>query len=192
MSAGLLYALEMKLSLALALLAGTIAWAADPIPMDVKTGEWEYTVTSQMSGMPQAAAGKQMPQIPPEQLAKLPPEQRARIEAMMKQASGMASGQPTTTTTKRCVTKDDLAKLNPNVNKDQSCKMTVTSSSRNKQEVHMECELNGNKQTGTAVFEALSSESMKFNVQVAATNNGQPMNMTINGTSKWLGATCTE
>jgi hypothetical protein len=182
----------MKLSLAFALLAGTAAWAADPVPMDIKTGQWEYTVTTQMSGMPQAAAGKQMPQIPPEQLAKLPPEQRAKIEAMMKQASGMASGQPTTTTTKSCVKKEDLAKLNPSGNRDQSCKMTVTNSSRSKQEIHMDCESNGNKQTGTMVIEAQSSESMKFNLQVAATNNGQPMNMTINGTSKWLGATCTE
>jgi len=178
----------MKLSFALALLAGTAAWAADPVPMDIKTGQWEYTVTTQMSGMTQAAAGKQMPQLTPDQLAKIPPEQRARIEAMMKGAGG----QPTTTVTKRCVKKEDLAKLNPNANQDQSCKMTVTSSSRTKQEIHMDCEMNGNKQTGTAVFEALSSESMKFNVQVSATNNGQPMNMTINGTSKWLGDTCTD
>src|SRR5271156_871304 len=90
-----------------ALLAGTAAWAADPVPLDLKTGQWEYTVTTQMTGMPQAAAGKQMPQIPPETLAKLPPDQRAKIEAAMKQASGMASGQPTTTTSKNCIKKED-------------------------------------------------------------------------------------
>jgi hypothetical protein len=182
----------MKLSLAITLLAASAAWAADPTPMDVKTGQWEYTVTTQMSGMPQTAQKMPpMPVIPPEQLAKMPPEARARVEAMMKQAGGVASGQPTTTTTKNCVKKEDLAKINPR-GEDQSCKMTAVNSSRNKQEVKMDCDSNGIKSTGTMTVEALSSDSMKFNLQMAANQNGQTMNMTINGTGKWLGATCTE
>ena len=70
----------MKLFCAFALVASTAVWAADPTPLDLKPGEWEYTVTMQMTGMPQASA-PQMPQIPPETLAKLPPDQRAKIEA---------------------------------------------------------------------------------------------------------------
>jgi hypothetical protein len=175
----------MKLSLALALWAGTAAWAADPVPMDVKTGQWETTVTSQMSGLPQAA--QKMPAIPPEQLAQLPPEQRARIEAALKQA-----GAPRTTTSKTCVKKTDLAKLNVNNDQNKNCKTTLVNSSRTRQELHMDCDINGAKQTGAIVIEALNSESIKFNVQVAAGNSGPPMNVTINGTSKWLGATCTD
>lgn len=173
----------------LALLGGTIAWAADPVPMDVKTGEWEYTVTTHTTGMPQPT---QMPSIPPEQLAKIPPEQRAKIEAAMKQAGAMAGGKPVTTTSKSCIRKEDLAKLIPNGNRDQSCKVTLVSSSRTKQELKMDCESNGSKQTGTVVVEALSSESTKFNLQVAANQDGHVMNMTVDGTSKWLGATCTD
>jgi hypothetical protein len=184
MSACLLYAQGMKLSLALALLVGTAAWAADPVPMDVKTGQWESTVTQQIAGLPQTA--QKMPKISPEQLAKLPPDQRARVEAAMKQGANPGP----TTTGKNCVKKEDLAKLNPR--NDKTCKMTLVSSSRTKQEIKMDCDSNGNKQTGTMVIEAVNTESIKFNIKVAAMNNGQPMNMTINGSSKWLGATCTD
>lgn len=110
----------------------------------------------------------------------------------MKQAGAMSSGKPTTNTSKSCIRKEDLARLIPNSNKDQSCKVTLVSSSRSKQELKMDCESNGNKQTGTVVVEALSSESTKFNLQVAANQDGHAMNMTVNGTSKWLGATCTD
>ncbi len=173
----------MKLSLAIVLLAVSAAWAADPVPMDVKPGQWEATVTTQFAGMPQ---GRQIPQIPPEQLAKLPPEQRAKIEAALK----LAGGGPRTSTSKSCVKKEDLTKLP--LNNDQSCKTTLVSSSSTKQEIHMECDRNGNKQTGTMTIEALNSESIKFTIQAGADNNGKNMNMTITGTSKWLGPACSD
>ncbi len=180
----------MKLSLAVALLGGAVAWAADPVPLDIKTGEWEYTVTTQMKGGPQAAA-KQMPQIPPETLAKLPPDQRAKLEAAMKQANGIASGQPTTNTSKNCIKKEDLAKLNPGGD-DKTCKVTVVNSSRSKLDLKMDCDTNGTKSTSTGSVEAPSSDSLKFNFQMASTMNGTPMNMTINGAGKWLSSTCIE
>ena len=182
---------SVMLSRALPLLWISIAWAADPVPLDVKTGEWEYTVTTQMTGVPQSAR-QQIPSIPPEQLAKMPPEQRAKIEAALKQAGAMASGKPMTTTSKSCIRKDDLSKMIPKSNRDQSCKTTLVSSSRTKQELKMDCESNGNKQTGAVVIEALSSESTKFTLQMASNQDGHAMNMTINGVSKWLGATCSE
>jgi hypothetical protein len=184
------YARATKLSLACALFGNAMAWAADTVPMDVKTGEWEYTVTTQMNGLPQS--GGQMPSIPPEQLAKMPPEQRAKVEAALKQAGAMASGKPMTTTSKNCIRKEDLAKMTPKGTREQSCKTTVISSSHNKQEIKMDCESNGGKQTGTVVVEALSPESTKFSFQMSSNQSGQAMNMTVNGTSKWLGATCTD
>jgi hypothetical protein len=173
----------MKLSVSIVLLAGLAAWAADPIPLDVKPGQWEATVTTQFTGMPQA---RQMPQISPDQLGKLPPEQRARVEAMLKQTAGG----PRTSTSKSCVKKEDLTKLP--LNNDQSCKTTIVNSSRARQEIQMECDRNGNKETGTIVIEALNSESIKFSIQAAADNNGKNMNMTITGTSKWLGPACSD
>jgi len=181
----------MKLSFALALLAGTVALAADPTPLDLKTGEWEYTVTMQMTGLPQQNA-KQMPQIPPEQLAKLPPDQRAKIEAALAQAGNMAAGKPTTSTSKNCIKKEDLVKLNPMGNDDKTCKMTIVNSSRSKLEAKVDCDSAGNKSSSTMTIEASSSESSKFSVQSSGTSNGRPMNMTVNGAGKWLSATCTE
>lgn len=157
-------------------------WAADPVPMNVKVGEWESTVTSQVSGIPAA----QIPQIPPEQLARIPPEQRARIEAAMKQAGGA----PRTTTTKHCVKKEDLTKM-PLADR-QNCKTTVLSSSATKQELRMECDIQGTKTTANATFEATGPDSVKFNVQAASGEKGSTFNMNVNGTSKWLGPTCTE
>jgi hypothetical protein len=178
----------MKLSLALALLAGTAVWAADPVLMDVKTGEWENTVTIQMTGLQVPPSAKQMPQLTPEQLAQIPAAQRAQIEAMMKQAAN--PGGPMTITNKNCVKKEDLAKLNPR--DDKTCKMTLVSSSRTRQEMKLDCDSKGNKQTGTAVIEAVSSESIKFNMQMNGTQDGKPMGMTINGNGKFLSATCTD
>jgi Protein of unknown function (DUF3617) len=104
----------------------------------------------------------------------------------------MASGKPTTTTSKNCIKKEDLAKMIPNGNKDQSCKVTLVNSSRTRQELKMDCDANGSKQNGTVVVEALSSESTKFSLQVASNQDGHAMNMTVNGTAKWLGGTCTD
>ncbi len=161
--------------------------------MDVKTGEWEYTVSTQMTGMPQSAQQMQMPSIPPEQLAKMPPDQRAKLEAALQRAGAMASGKPMTTTSKNCIRKEDLAKMTPKGPKDQACKVTVVSSSRTKQELKMDCDSDGSKQTGSVVVEALSPESTKFNLQVVSNNqDGHAMNMNVNGTAKWLGATCTD
>lgn len=176
----------MKSILVLALF-GTAAWAADPTPLNMKTGEWEYTVTMQSPQM--AAQMKQIPQIPPEQLAKLPPEQRARIEAAMKNAGAVMGGQPTVN--KNCVKKEDLANFNP-TDMTKTCKMTVNSSSSSKFEATVACDNSDNKTTSKIVAEALSPESVKFSVVSSGTMNGQPMNMTINGTGKWLSATCTD
>jgi len=169
----------MKFSLAIVLLAAAGVRAAEPVPLDVKPGQWEATVTSQITGLSQAAA----PQIPADQLAKMPPEQRGKIEAMLKQMGG-----PHTSTSKSCVKKEDLTKLQ--LNNDQSCKTTLVSSSGSKQEIHMDCDRKGGKQTGTITIEALNSESIKFNIQAGGDSNGKNITMTVNGTSKWLGPVC--
>ena len=110
----------------------------------------------------------------------------------MKQGADMAAGRPTTTTNKNCVKQEDLAKLNPMGNADKSCKMTVLNSSRSKLEAKIECNSPDNKSISNISLQALSSESSKFTVTSSGTANGQPMNMNINGTGKWLSATCTE
>ena len=166
----------MKFMFAIAVLTASVVRAADPVPLDIKPGQWEATVTSRVSGLTR-------PQLSPEQLAKVPPEQRAKIEALI-------AGEPHTSTSKSCVKKEDLAKLQ--LNKDPACKTTLVSSSGSKQEIHLECDRNGGKQTGSITIEALNSETIKFNIQASGDSNGKNMSMTVNGTSKWLGPGCEE
>jgi hypothetical protein len=56
----------------------------------------------------------------------------------------------------------------------------------------VECSDPNNKSASTIVAEAPSSELLKFSVVSSGTANGQAMNMTVNGTGKWLSASCTD
>jgi len=180
----------MKFIAAFVCLSGVVLLAADSTPLNIKPGEWEYTVTTQMSGMHEAAP-VQMPQIPPEQLAKLPPEQRARIEAAMKQYGSMAAGKPTTTTTKNCVKKEDLASFNP-ANAPKQCKTTVSQSSATRLEARIVCETPEMKTTGNMTAEAVNPESFKFSMVTKGDRSGHNIDITVNGTGKWLSSTCTD
>ena len=159
--------------------AGAIA--ADITPLNVKPGEWETTIVSQGSGAAAAAA------IRPEILAQMPPEQRAKMEAALKQAS-----QPRITVVRRCVKKDDVNKAMALGTTRANCKETLVSSSSTKQEIHVECSEKGATSTSTVRVEAQNPETIKIDMLVGVTMNGQTTNTTNTATSKWIGAMCTE
>ena len=170
----------MKNVLALILFAAPAAWAADLVPLDVKPGQWEATVTMQMAGLAQQA--RQMPPLTPEQMAKIPPEQRAKLEAMF-------AGKPTTTTSRTCMQKQDMTKMP--VGLDQSCKNVVVTSTGSKQVMRQECDRDGKKTVATVTIEAVSSESIKFSI-VGDGADAKTSGMNIQGTSKWLGPVCAD
>jgi hypothetical protein len=167
---------RMAVPLASALFCAGIC--AAQTPLNVRTGEWESTMTNETSG--------QLP-VPQEMLDKMTPEQRARMEAMMK-ARGMQG--PRTTVTKHCVKKEDLDK--PFGNENKSCKQTILNASATKQEIHVECEMGGGKQVGTLKFEAVDSSSVKGSMQMTASNGSRTMNVNSTFSAKWLGPACTE
>lgn len=167
---------RISFSLASALFCAGIC--AAQTHLNVKTGEWESTITNETSG--------QMP-IPQEMIDKMTPEQRAKMEAMMK-ARGMQGAR--TTVTKSCVKQEDLDK--PFGHENKACKQNIVSSSATKQEVHMECDMGGGKQSGTIKFEALDSSTVKGTMQMTATNGGRTMNINSTISAKWLGPACTE
>lgn len=169
----------MKHLIGLTLLLSTSAWAADLWPMDVKTGQWETTVTGQMTGMPA---------IPPEALAQMTPEQRAKFESAM----GARGAKPIVSTS--CKTKEKLAQAwDTGQTAMKSCTVTVTSSSSSKQEAHLECNRDGAKSSGTVKVEAVDSEHIRGSFQMTAASDGNhAMNLNYTFTSKWLGAACTE
>jgi len=155
------------------------AWAADTTSLNVKTGEWESTITVQTAG--------QLP-IPQEALDKMTPQQRAKIDAAIK-AQG---GQPRTTVSKSCVRKEDLDKPFSNIAQRESCKSTVLTSTATRQELRMECEMDGGKLSGTLKLEAVDSGDVKGTMQMVASNGGRTINVNTNFAAKWLGPRCTE
>jgi hypothetical protein len=184
----------MKFSIALVLVAAPAVWAADPVPMNIKTGQWEMTMTRQVSGLGQSS--RPMPQIPADKLAQLPPEQRARIEAML--ANAGAGGAPTVY--KSCITKENLSEMQSGQASSgaANCKNTVVSSSSTKQVIQSECVIGGAKRLTTATFEALGQDSVKFTIVsnpsdgAKADSPAAAMSLNISGTSKWLGPVCTD
>jgi hypothetical protein len=169
----------MRFSIGLTMLLCTSAWAADFQAMDVKPGQWETTVTGLMTGVPA---------IPPEVLAKMTPEQRAKFDSAM----GARGAKPMVSTS--CRTKEKLAQAWTTGQQNlKSCTTTVTSSSSSKQEVHMECNPEGAKSSGTIKVEAVDSEHIRGSFQMSAASEGNHMmSMNYSFTSKWLGAACTE
>jgi len=180
-------------SIAAILVAVPAAWAADPVPMNIKTGQWEMTMTRQISGIGQAS--RPMPQIPADKLAQLPPDQRARIEAML--ANAGTGGAPTVY--KSCITKENLSEMQSGqASGTANCKNTVLSSSSAKQVIQSECVIGGVKRLTTATFEALGQDSVKFTIvsnPSDASKGDSPAataSLNISGTSKWLGPVCTD
>lgn len=95
----------------------SLAWAAST-PLDVKTGLWDMTYVTKMSGASM---------IPPNVLAKMTPAQKAK-------ALAAASRPPTTSTDKDCITAKDLQQgAFGNKESDDECKYTpvVATASRN-------------------------------------------------------------
>jgi len=154
--------------------------AADEFkPMDVKPGLWETTVSTQMAGMPP---------IPPEALARLTPEQRAQMEAVLKQRAGQG---PRTTTSKSCVTKDELNKpLTFNDTMEKSCKSTIVRSSSSEQEIRLDCNQSGMQGTITMHIQAADSENVKGTMQMNASGGNNKMTTQSSFRSKWVGSDC--
>jgi hypothetical protein len=166
--------------LGLLLMSPLAALAADKFqPLDVKPGLWEGTRTLTTSG--------QVP-ISSELLAKLPPERRARLEAKMTERNAQG-GRTTTSTSKQCTTKEDLAK-NPFGDQDKACTQTLVSSTRSKAEMRVNCVHDDVKSNGSIVIEALNSENVKGSSHMVATGGGNTFNLSMSFTSKWIGPVC--
>jgi Protein of unknown function (DUF3617) len=145
--------------------------------MNVTPGEWETTTVRK---------GGSAPALPPDALAKLTPEQRAMIEERMKSAMGGS-----TTVSKRCVTKEDVAKSFQPTEPRQGCTYTTVSSTSSRHEIKMECTNAAGKQTGSMVVEAVDPTNVKGSMQFA-TGRGPTGDLSFTFTSKLISPVCTE
>jgi hypothetical protein len=173
---------KVTILLGLAFLWPLLSWTADTVqPLDVKLGLWETTTINEMSGMPP---------MPAEVLAKLTPEQRAKMEGVFK---ARAAQGPKTTTRRTCL---DKQKLDKSVafgdDSDKSCRRTIISSSRSKQDAHLECTDEKMKRSGDLHIEAINPENIKGSMQMTAAGGSSTMNIKVAFTAKWIGSSCAE
>lgn len=176
-----------KASLIFALLSASALWAADQFtPLEIKAGEWETTMTTQMNGIPP---------VPPEVLSRVTPEQRANMEAASKSRAFQA---PRTSVRKLCLKKEDIEKP-LTFESDQKALATIlakchatVSSPRIREEIRFDCSETAAKSTGTMRMEALNSENVRITTQSSSTDGTRTMNVISNGSAKWLGGTCVE
>ena len=156
-------------------------------PLNVKTGLWQVSTTTTMSGLPD---------IPPEMQARLDqmtPEQRAKMEAMMKSRFG---GTPQTSSYKKCVTKEEL-ESNPWNKPEEKCDWTVVNSTGSEMEVKTNsCTAGKNvgmMQTNVDLkIHVVDSENVQATMQLTSNGNGTTMKGSGTYTGKWLSATCPE
>jgi hypothetical protein len=155
----------------LSLLLASVTVHAEPL--DVKTGLWEVTTTTAISGMP------------PIDTSKMSPEQKARFEAAMKarQAHG-----PRSHVSKSCITKERLEREPFQGKNDDSCTHTVISSTRAHWEATLQC--SKPRRVGKFNVEAVSRERIKGTMQMNASDDKHAMAVSMSLDGKWIGSSC--
>lgn len=151
----------------------------------VKPGLWE--MQSKMGGnaqMDQSMAEMQ------KQMAGMPPAQRKQMEDMLaKQGMSMPSAAAGGgMSTKLCITPEMAAKQDLPVQEKGDCTNTVTSRSGNVVKVSFVCKNPPSSGEGTYTFNGDTAYTMKM--QMKSMHQGKPQNMTMDGSGKWLAASC--
>ncbi|MEY2853353.1 MAG: hypothetical protein RL030_485 [Pseudomonadota bacterium] len=144
-------------------------------PLGLKPGLWETTIETSMTGS----------MVPEETLQKMSPQQREQSEQMMKQ---MAARGPTRSTTKSCVTAEDLKDGVFNAARDgdnENCRYDVVTATAKHQEQKVTCG-GDTPMEGRVVFEATDSAHVQGDMQMKAPRGS----VTMKFRSRWLSASC--
>lgn len=165
----------MRLLIAACALLPLSVMAADRL--NIKTGLWEVTATTQMSGMPP---------LPKELLDKMSPEQKAQLQQSMEAAGGT----PRTDTSRECITERDLERPFESANPDD-CKSEIIKRTRTTQEVKLTCtgEYKGN---GLLRIHTPNPNTMTGDLEVSVGNGETAMTVKSEMKGRWLGEDCGE
>jgi hypothetical protein len=157
----------------------TVLATITPIPvfadsLNAKTGAWEITTTTLITGMP-APAGA---------FANMSPEQRAKIEKGLQ----ARAGKPNTQTGKSCITKEDLDKDHViKSDNEERCSRKVLSREKNKVELETACPA-PDASTTIVKIEAVTPESVVATMDMVRGDANGKIHADIKG--RWLGASC--
>jgi len=156
-----------------ALVLTALPLAAHAEALEIKTGAWEVTENTAMSGMP----------IPKEALDKMPAEQRARVEASMHARAG--SGKPHTI--RSCVTQQDLDRGQLMRSEEPNCKCKVIT--QNARHLEME-EVCTGPEPSQAHFKFDATSNERYTGSIDMTRGDGKVHVDMSG--HWVGATCTK
>jgi Protein of unknown function (DUF3617) len=158
-----------------AVLAPLVATSADKL--NVRTGLWEVTSVSEISGMPP---------LPKDMLDKMTPEQRKQMELAMREET--AKG-PRTDTDRECITQKDIEHPFENVEDDEDCQHTIVQTTRTSQEVRLTC-TGEHKGSGTFRVSTPTPETMTgtLDLRMGEGNNIMTVKSQLKG--RWIGPDC--
>jgi len=156
---------------ALALVALPLVSHAETL--DIKTGAWEVTISTAMSGMP----------IPKEAMAKMSPEQRARMEASMRAQAGQ--GKPHTS--RSCVTREDIDRGQLMRSDEPNCKRKVIT--QNARHLEME-EVCTGPEPSKSHFKVDATSRERYTGSLDTTRGDGKVHVDMTG--RWIAATCTK
>jgi hypothetical protein len=142
--------------------------------LNIKTGLWEITSSTQMSGTPQ---------LPKEITAKMTPEQRAKLEADMKSATKDAKKN----VDRSCITQKDIER--PFHGASENCKQSIVRTTRTTQEVNLVCS-GEPKGTGYIRITTPTPETMTGVMDIKMGDGKDALNLKANLSGRWLGADC--
>jgi hypothetical protein len=169
-------------ALALALVATTILAistthliAAETL--NVKSGLWETTSTTEATGMPP---------IPPEVAARMTPQQQVMVQESMRRALAK-NGKPRTQ--QQCITQEEINSAFGNLAPNSGCKTSVVTSTAKVQETQLAC-TGSTKATGTLHIEASSPENVTGSSQMTVGEGQNVMVVKTQFTAHWLGSDC--
>jgi Protein of unknown function (DUF3617) len=156
---------------AVALSVACAATAAERL--NVKTGLWEITSVTSVSGMPP---------LPKEVLDHMTSEQRAELQASMK------GDKPETNTDRECITDKDLEHPFESANT-KECTETIVSSTRTTQEVRLVCS-GEHKGTGLLRVSTPTPDTMTAMLDLRAGDGKDALTIKSQMKGRWLGADC--
>lgn len=158
--------------------AAILATVALAEPLAIKTGLWEITSTTDISG--------EMA-IPPDVWANMSAEQRADAQAAMKQ---LADEGPKTETDRSCVTQEDLEEpFQSGQEGDASCRNTFLNQTAKEQRVRIEC-TGDTRGSGEFHIRVLDAQNVKGSLRMSSTDGEHEMQVRADIVGKWLGADC--
>lgn len=143
--------------------------------LDIRTGTWEITATTHMSGTP----------LSNEMLSKMTPEQRAEVQAAMREEA--AKG-PQTEVSRECITPEEVER--PFASADlENCTQQIVRTTRTTQEARLQC-TGEYKGSGLLRVTAPNPQTMTATLELSAGDGPSPFTIKAQMKGRWLAAAC--